>query len=171
MDLYYRFWSSDRYRDYLNNTTFISKSHPVKFPLVERTSNFCWQKKKTTTVAIMPLLERKERRVSDFRAPSSLSVMTSASSMSLLKERMQFRQLMASGAGNKVKQMLQMILVIMLPIIALLGLTTVALIIRLDTASKASKAKSQLNKILMVSENFILGLWGSNKESAYLFGF
>ena len=99
----------------------------------------------------MPLLERKERRVSDFRAPSSLSVMASASSLSLLKERMQFRQLMASGAGNKVKQMLQMILVIMLPIIALLGLTTVALIIRLDTASKASKAKSQLNKILMVS--------------------
>ena len=119
----------------------------------------------------MPLLERKERRVSDFRAPSSLSVMTSASSLPLLKERMQLRQLMASGAGNKVKQTLQMILVIMLPIIALLGLTAVALTIRLDTASIASKAKSQLNNVLMVSENFISGQRGTSKESAYLFGF
>ena len=78
---------------------------------------------------------------------------------------------MASVAGNKVKQTLQMILVIMLPIIALLGLTAVALTIRLDTASKASKAKSQLNNVLMVSEHFVLGLWGSGKESPCLIGF
>ena len=119
----------------------------------------------------MPLLQRKERRVSDFRAPSSLSVMTSASSLTLLKERMQFRQLMASGAGNKVKQTLQMILVIMLPIFALLGLTAIALTIRLDTASKASKAKSQLSNVLMVSEFLILVLWGTIRQLAYLIGF
>ena len=104
----------------------------------------------------MPFLRRKERRVSDFRAPSNLSVMTSASNLTLLKERIQLRQLLASGAGNKVKQTLQMISVIMLPIIALLGLTAVALSIRLDTASKASKSKSQLNNVLMVSENITL---------------
>ena len=102
----------------------------------------------------MPFLGRKERRVSNFRPPSNLSVMTSASSLTLLKERMQLRQLMASGAGNKVKQTLQMILVIMLPIAALLGLTAVALIVRLHTASEASKAQTQLNHVLKVSENF-----------------
>ena len=104
-------------------------------------------------MATMPLLGITGSRVTDFRPPSSLSV--ASSSLSMLKDGVQLRRLLASGAGSKAKQTLQMIIVVLIPIIALMALVAITLIDSLGTEKLASNAKNQLNNFLAVRLSFL----------------